>query len=346
MKEICVAQIGCGYWGPNLLRSFVGLASCRVKWVVEKRAERQEYVRRTYPSILVSADCKDALEDEEVAGVIVATPARSHFQLAREALLAGKSVFVEKPLAMSVAEVDILAALSEKRSRAVLTGHTFLFSPAVRYLKELLHKGELGHVYYAYCQRVNLGVIRSDVNAMWNLAPHDVSILCYLLGGAPETVSAVGAAYIQPGVEDVVFLNLSFPKRIQASIHVSWLDPQKIRRLTIVGSRKMVVYDDMADHKVVIYDKGIDSMPLDDSMPFDHPEPYKLVHRSGDVLMPNIPSKEPLKEEAQHFLDCIASGKRPLTDTDHARQVIGVLELADRALAQARPVPYGQEEPA
>lgn len=344
MKPIHIAQIGCGYWGPNLLRSFSGLANCRVKFVVEQSVERQRYVQGGYPATRVTANLDEALNDPEVVAVIVATPARTHFEIARAALQAGKHVFVEKPLAMSVTEVDELAALADKAGLVLMVGHTFLYNPAVLYLKELLHRGELGEIYYAYSQRLNLGVIRRDVNAMWNLAPHDVSILCYLFNGAPESVCASGTAYIQPGIEDVVFMDLKFPARVQASVHVSWLDPHKIRRLTLVGSRKMVVYDDMADNKIAIYDKGIDQIAEEARMPFDSVSPTKLVNRSGDVLMPSIPSKEPLKEEAKHFLDCILHGKSPLTNAKHARLVVSVLEQGQMCLkrneshAQAQPV--------
>lgn len=331
-KTIQVAQIGCGYWGPNLLRSFSGLPNCKLKYVVEQSVERQCYVRANYPTIEVTSSIDQVMHDKEVTAVIIATPARTHYDIARASLLANKHVFVEKPLAMSVAEVDDLARLAESAAVSLMVGHTFLYNPAVLYLRNIVQQGGLGQIYYAYCQRLNLGVIRKDINAMWNLAPHDISILCFLFDSAPISVAAFGTAYVQPTVEDVVFMNLLFPNKVRANVHVSWLDPQKIRRITLVGSRKMAVYDDMADHKIAIYDKGIDQIPEDDQMPFDSIAPYKLIHRSGDLLMPSIPAREPLKEEAKHFLHCIISGENPRTDARHARQVVAVLEQAQATM--------------
>ena len=337
MKIIGIAQLGCGYWGPNLLRCFAGLHQCGLKYVVEPSPERQHYVRRHYPGVQTKAGLEQVLDDPDVTAIVVATPARSHYELARSALLAGKHVFVEKPLAMSVDEVDDLAAIADGASLILMVGHTFLYNPAVNLIKDLLGYDQLGEIYYAYSQRLNLGVIRQDVNALWNLAPHDISILCYLMQGAPESVFACGTAYIQEKVEDVVFINLRFKERVQASVHVSWLDPHKVRRLTFVGSRKMLVYDDTAEHKIAIYDKGIDQISQAQEYPFDSVAPHKLVHRSGGVVMPSLPAVEPLKEEAEHFLDCIMTGNRPLTDSNHARLVVDVLQRAQACLSSKHP---------
>lgn len=331
-NHVTIAQLGCGYWGPNLLRNFSALPDCRVKYVVELASDRRTFVERTYPKTEVVAAPDVVLADPDVDAVIVATPAGSHFALTKKVLQAGKHAFVEKPIAMSSAEADELAALAAAKGRTLMVGHTFLYNAAVEYLKALVQRGELGTIYYVYAQRLNLGVIRADVNAMWNLAPHDVSIINYVLGDAPHSVSATGTAYIQDGVEDVVFMNLRYPDKVQASVHVSWLDPNKVRRITVVGSRKMVVYDDGADAKIAVYDKGIDRHTPE--KPFDEVSPVKMIHRSGDVWLPKIDFIEPIKIEAQHFLECVRTGAVPKTGPANARDVVAVLEAAERSLKE------------
>jgi predicted dehydrogenase len=269
------------------------------------------------------------LADAEVNAVIIATPAETHFRLAREFLNAGKHVFVEKPLATTVAEVDELEKIAAARGLVVMAGHTFIYNNAVRYVKKLIDAGDLGEVRYIYSQRLNLGRIRSDIDALWNFAPHDISIISWWLGDpAPLSVQRQGMAYMQEGIEDVVFLNVVYPNKVLANIHVSWLDPQKVRKMIVVGSKKMVVYDDVADDKIAIYDKGIDKKAiLGQDMDFDHPRP-EFSYRSGDILLPQIKFVEPLRTEAQHFLDCIRTGQTPLTGLAHARNVVAVLEQA------------------
>ena len=220
-----------------------------------------------------------------------------------------------------------------------MAGHTFIYNPAVRYVKRLIDAGELGDVRYVYSQRLNLGRIRSDIDAMWNFAPHDISIIQYWLDDQdPTSVSRQGMDCIQPGVDDVVFVNLSYPNKVIANIHVSWLDPQKVRKMTIVGSRKMVVYDDVADDKIAIYDKGIDRKAvLGEHMDFDQPMPPDFSYRSGDILLPQVKFVEPLRLEAEHFLDCIRTGKEPATGITHARTVVSILERADANYARVGP---------
>lgn len=328
-RTVVLAQIGCGYWGPNLLRNFSAAKNCLVKYVVELSEERRQFVESNFPKTKAVSELELVMDDSEVEAVVIATPAATHYHLAMDALAKWKHVFVEKPLAMSTREADDLAVLAKQKGRVLMVGHTFLYNPAVEYLRQLVVRGDLGSVRYAYAQRLNLGVIRSDVNVMWNLAPHDISILCYVLGAPPLAVSAVGTDYIQENIEDVVFMNLEFPERIRANIHVSWLDPNKVRRITVVGVKKMVVYDDVADDKITIYDKGIDKQK---SMPFDDPALGKLIHRSGDILIPKIDFKEPLKIEAIHFIDCVLTKKTPLTDVASGRNVIDVLVAAQQSL--------------
>jgi predicted dehydrogenase len=332
VEPIQLAQIGCGYWGPNLLRNFSAIPSCAVKYVAEASPQRREFVETNFPKSRAVPEVATVLNDPAVKAVVIATPARTHFEMARHSLSHGKHTFVEKPLAMSVEEVDELTVIANERKLVLMVGHTFLFNPAVVYLKKLISNGDLGQVYYAYAQRLNLGIIRSDVNAMWNLAPHDVSILCHLFDSAPVSVEAHGTDYIQPGIEDVVFMQLEFPGRIRGHVHVSWLDPHKIRRITVVGSRKMAVYDDVADDKITLYDKGIDSEEALSRGSFDQVTAAKFVHRAGDILMPKINFKEPLRLEAEHYLDCVRNGKTPITGPAHARQVVGVLEAAQKCL--------------
>ena len=323
-----LAQLGCGYWGPNLVRNFSTLPHCRMKYVVDASPERRAYVKTNFPRTQAVESSDVVLADPEVKGVIIATPAGTHFTLAKKALLAGKHVFVEKPLATRVAEVDELAGYASAGKLVVMAGHTFIFNAAVRYVKKLIENGELGEIRYIYSQRLNLGRIRSDIDALWNFAPHDISIIQYWLGNPePLAVSRLGMDYMQEQVDDVVFLSLVYPGKIMANIHVSWLDPQKVRKMIVVGSRKMVVYDDVADDKIAIYDKGIDRKAiLGQNMDFDNPRPLQFDYRSGDILLPQIKFSEPLRAEAEHFVDCIRHQRVPLTGIDHARKVVSILE--------------------
>ena len=325
-----IAQFGCGYWGPNLLRNFSALPNCLVKYVVDSSPERRDFVETNFPRTRAVDSLEPVLSDPEVKAVIIATPAMTHFELARQALRAGKHVFVEKPLATKASEVDELTECAAERNLVVMTGHTFIYNSAVRYVKKLIEEGELGEVRYIYSQRLNLGRIRADIDALWNFAPHDISIIQYWLGD-PEPISICrqGMAYMQDGIDDVVFLSLEYPGKVIANIHVSWLDPQKVRKMIVVGSRKMVVYDDIAENKIAIYDKGIDRKAiLGENMDFDHPQAVQFNYRSGDILFPEVKFTEPLRVEAEHFRDCILNSKPPLTGLNHARTVVSILERA------------------
>lgn len=339
-KDTTIAQIGCGYWGPNLLRNFSAQPNCWVKFAVDAKPDRRAYVEANFPRTQAVQDIETILSDSEVDAVVIATPANSHYQLTKLCLEAGKHVLVEKPLARNTIEADDLMEVSAKAGKVLMAGHTFLFNPAVRYVKKLLEQGELGQTYYIYSQRLNLGQVRTDVNAWWNLAPHDVSILLYFMEGElPVSVVGWGVDYIQSGIEDVVFATLTWANRMTAHIQVSWLDPGKIRRMTLVGSRKMIVYDDVSDDKIAIFDKGIDRVPLaGQDMAFDNFSNYQLFHRTGDVLLPKIDFQEPLKSEASHFLDCIRNGTTPLTGVRHARDVVAVLEAVEKSLRSRQPV--------
>ncbi len=343
MQKLRIAQLGCGYWGPNLLRNFHQLPNAEVVVVAEASEERRKFVERGFPGVRTVATAAEVFADATVEAVVIATPAFTHYQLAMEALQAGKHVFVEKPLATSVVEAREILELGKARGLTVMAGHTFLFNPAVRRLKELVDSGELGTLFYIYSQRLNLGQLRSDVNAWWNLAPHDVSILVYLLNSAGACeVTATGMAYIQPGVQDVVFATMKWASGAVGHVHVSWLDPGKVRKITLVGSRKMVVYDDMADSKITIYDKGFDKIPrLGDDMTFDQTGRPDMKMRTGDIHQPFISGEEPLKAEAKHFVHCVQTGAAPLTGGDHALQVVALLEAGDRSLQEGKTITHG-----
>ena len=327
---INVAQIGVGYWGPNLLRNLVSNNDCEVKTVVDYSGNRRKFVRDLYPRIDTTDQINEVLNDSQIDAVIIATPVATHFDLSMKALDAGKHILVEKPMATTVNEVRQIGKLADKKKLIAMVGHTFLFNSAVRFVKELIDDGELGDVRYIYSQRVNLGRIRNDVDALWNLAPHDISIIQYWLDDPdPVHVARNGMDYVQEGIDDVVFMNIVYPDNIMANIHVSWLDPHKIRKMTIVGSKKMVVYDDIAENKITIYDKGIDRMAiLGEHMDFDNPNTFSFNHRSGDVVMPKIKWIEPLKTEIAHFVDCIQNGTDCITDSTHAAKVVHILERA------------------
>lgn len=317
-----------GYWGPNLLRNLMESPKFQVDKVVDLSADRRSFVSSLYPEIDVTKNVEDIFNESKIQAVVIATPVESHFELSMRALQSGKHMLVEKPMATTVSEIEQIGALAETNNLVAMVGHTFLYNPAVRAIKSIIDSEELGDIRYIYSQRVNLGRIRSDVDALWNLAPHDISIVQYWLGEpTPIAVERSGMAYVQPGIEDVSFLNIEYPNNILVNIHVSWLDPHKVRRMTVVGSDKMVVYDDIAEEKVTIYDKGIDRMAvLGEHMDFDNPEPFNFNHRSGDATAPKIPREEPLKIEIQHFMDCILNNTTCLTGVKHARQVVSILE--------------------
>jgi predicted dehydrogenase len=305
--------------------------NCDVKIAVDLSAERRGFVKGLYPPVKVSNKIEDIIHDKDIEAVVIATPVATHFDLAMLCLQSGKHILVEKPMATTVGEVQHIRKLAEEKGLIAMVGHTFLFNSAVRYVKELIDKRKLGDVRYIYSQRVNLGRIRNDVDAFWNLAPHDISIIQYWLNEPePVYVKRNGMNYVQKGIDDVVFVNIKYPNNVMANIHVSWLDPHKIRRMTVVGSEKMVVYDDIAENKIIIYDKGIDRMAiLGEQMDFDNPSTFSFNHRSGDVVMPKIKWIEPLKTEVEHFIDCILNDTPCITGADHACKVVKILTMAD-----------------
>ncbi len=326
-----IAQIGVGYWGPNLLRNLDANSQCTVKAVVDLSKERRNFVSSHYPNIQTTDDIEAIINDSDIDGIVIATPVSTHFDLTMKSLHAGKHILVEKPMATKTDQVREISQLARKKELVAMVGHTFLFNSAVRYVKSIIESGELGDIRYIYSQRLNLGRIRDDVDAMWNLAPHDISIIQYWLNEPePIKIDKIGMDYVQKGIDDVTFMNITYPNNIMAHIHVSWLDPHKIRKMTVVGSKKMVVYDDIAENKVMIYDKGIDRMAvLGEQMDFDNPVTFSFNHRSGEVFIPVIDWVEPLKIEIDHFLKCIQNNIPCITGPEHAEKVVRILEMAE-----------------
>jgi predicted dehydrogenase len=329
-----IAQLGYGYWGRNLLRVFGMQKGVEIALCCETEKATQKILAKAEPGIEICADISAVADRKDVEAVVIATPAALHYSQAKMMIQAGKHVFVEKPMARTTAEAEELVALSESMGKVLMVGHTFLYNDAVRWVKKYIEKGEMGDVYYAYFQRLSLGRVRQDVNALLNLAPHDVSIALYWMDELPNDVQAQGMSFLQPGIDDVSFMNLRFPSGRSAHIHVSWIDPFKTRRAVIVGSRSMVVYDDTAsDHKITIFNKGIDrfaSEPDIGSTPFQNFGQFNLIHRVGDIVIPKLKFREPLEVEAAHFIECVREKKRPLTDARHGLEVVRVLEMAQR----------------
>lgn len=337
-RDVRTAMVGCGYWGANLLRNFAQLSDLRV--CCDLSSAVREKVARQYPDARVTDSYQSVLDDPSVEAVVLATPAKLHAEMAVAALEAGKHVFVEKPLALSVADAEMVVETADRTGRIAMVGHLLEYHPAVEYVKELIDAGELGEVYYCYTQRVNLGKLRFDENALWSLAPHDISILLYLMDEEPEEVEAAGQAFLQPGIEDVVFVTLKFASGRIAHLHVSWLDPHKERRITVVGSRKMVVFDDMEPReKVKVFDKGLDRHRSEGEAAV--PEPNLFAPREGDILSPRIGGQEPLALECVEFLRAVRTGEPPRSDARDGLRVVRVIERAQAALSAGRLVYSG-----
>jgi predicted dehydrogenase len=330
------AQIGYGPWGQNLFRALAGIKGVELNLCCEVDKKAKEQLKAQYPGIEVTESVDEVLGRSDIDAVVIATPAGLHYEQAKNCLEAGKHVFVEKPLALSSSEAKDLLETAERRNLILMVGHTFLYNDAVKYVKNMIDKGDLGEIYYIYFQRLNLGSVRQDVNALWNLAPHDVSIAQYWLCEKPEKINAQGISYLQKGIEDACFINLSYPSGRFVHIHVSWLSPFKMRQAVIIGSKKMLFYDDTsADQKIVIYDKGIDRKDITRDIgpfPFQNFAQFTLIKRAGDILIPRISFREPLKMEMEHFVECAREGKKPLTDGRNGLEIVEILEKAQASM--------------
>jgi predicted dehydrogenase len=330
-SPVTVALVGYGYWGPNLARNVVAAAGARLGAICDRDETALARAAKLHPGTRATSDWDSVLADPEIDAVVISLPVALHHRFALEALHAGKHILVEKPLARTVAECDELIAAAEERKLVLMAGHTFEYNAAVRLIGDYVRSGELGDPYYVSMRRTNLGIVRSDENAMWSLAPHDVSILIHWLQRAPLSVNATGMAQLQPGVEDVVFLAVRFEDDVIGHIHCSWLDPNKVRDATVVGSRKMAVYDDVSsDMKVRLYDKGIYKQPMLGR--YETFARFQMLARAGDILIPKVEFREPLAVEIEHFVACVADGAEPMTDGANGRRVVAVLEAAQRSL--------------
>ncbi|MHB8925361.1 MAG: Gfo/Idh/MocA family protein [Coriobacteriia bacterium] len=322
-----VGVVGFGYWGPNLVRNLDRLGDAHLVAACDLSEANLTKMRSLYPYVETTTDLDALLRDYSLDAVVVSSSAPSHFAIASKVIAAGKHCFVEKPLTLTSADAEALVRAADTAGVILMVGHLMEYHSAINWMKDYIASGELGDVLYLYMQRLNLGKVRTEENAFWSLAPHDVSIVLYLLGETPDYVSANGAAYVTPGVQDTVFANLHFASGKMANIHVSWLDPHKIRRLTIVGSKKMLVFDDMeATEKIWIYDRGVEPK---EALPYG----ADLQLRFGDISVPWVQMKEPLAIEVQHFLDCCRSGETPRSDGRDGLRVVRVLEAVDESMA-------------
>ena len=329
MEKITVAQIGVGNWGKNILRTFYNHPQCVVKQICELNPETQHRIASDYSDLTISSHFDNILEEASIDAVVIATQPETHFELAQKALLAHKHVFVEKPMVLEVAHGEELVKLAAERKRILMVGHILEYHPVYLKLKALVDSGELGEIYYIYCTRVNLGVVRKVENSLWSFAPHDISVVLMLIGQEPNRVVCCGQGYLRKNIEDVTFTTLHFPDNKMAHLHVSWLDPHKIRKTTVVGSKKMAVVDDMeSTEKMRIYDKGVDSAGT--FLPYGE----AITLRTGDIQIPFIKMQEPLQLECKHFLDCILNNQTPRSDGRDGLRVVKILSAAQKSLQQ------------
>jgi predicted dehydrogenase len=323
-----IGVIGCGYWGPNLVRNF--LLSNRVEEVTccDQEQKRLDHMKKLYPMIKITRDYKELLNHSDLDGVAIATPVSKHYPIARDFLRQGKHVFIEKPFTHSIETSSELITLAEEKQRILMVGHTFEYTAAVNKIKDIVGNGELGKLLYINCTRVNLGLFQPDINVVWDLAPHDLSIIIYVTGEVPVTVNSQGRAHFNPEIEDVAVTTLNFKSGLVAFVHNSWLDPNKIRKTTFVGTKKMLVYDDIEpQEKIKIYDKGLDVPPYYDTF-----ADFQFSYRYGDIYSPRIEDYEPLRKQITHFLDCIQHGYQPLTDGYSGLRVVSILEAAYQSI--------------
>lgn len=324
-----IGVIGAGYWGPNLIRNFLALPDCTVKSVVDLDTERLDYIKSLYPTVSTTTDMEQVLADSSIDAVAIVTPVRTHFPIAKRALECGKHVFVEKPLARSSRACVELIEIARSMGLTLMVGHTFVYAPVVRKVKQIVDSGELGDVLYISSRRLNLGLFQKDINVAWDLAPHDISIILYLLDQDPRSVQCSGKAHISAGIEDVTSITMDFAGGAYALVQSSWIDPRKIRETTIVGSRKMVVYDDTEPlEKLRVYDKCVEVPPHYDTF-----AEFQFSYHYGDILAPHVKQSEPLRVETQHFIDCIDSGEEPDSSGFQGLRVVRILEAASKSLA-------------
>jgi predicted dehydrogenase len=331
-RAVRVGVVGLGYWGPNLARNFDALPDCELAWCCDSRAEVLDPLAGVFRATRFTGRLEDLLGDPDLDAIAIATPVPTHAALAQRVLASGKHCFVEKPLAQSVGDAQAVVEAAREADRLIMVGHLLEYHPGVQMLKAIVESGELGDMRYIYTNRLNLGQLRADENALWSLGAHDVSVIVALAGEEPTEVTAHGECYMREGIEDVVFGFLRFPSGLAAHLHLSWLDPHKERRLTVVGSRRMATFDDMElERKVTIYDKGFDEKATSYG---------EYITRSGDIRSPRVPNAEPLRLECEHFVACVRENRTPLSDGESGVRVVRILEGMQHALdASRRPAP-------
>lgn len=321
--------VGCGYWGPNLLRNLSGLSDCRVKWVCDRSVDRLTHMKTLYPQVEVTTEFKHVVEDDETDAVVIAAPARLHFKMGMAALEAGRHTFIEKPMAQSSQECLQLIEAAEERNLTLMVGHTFLYTTPVRKIKELVEAGQLGEIQYISARRLNLGLLQKDINVAWDLAPHDLSILMYLVDETSLSVNCQGRSHIVPGIEDVTNMTVTFDNGVFASIQSSWLNPSKVREIVVVGTKMMLVYDDLEpNEKIKVYDKHVEKPPYYDTF-----AEFQYSYHYGDVHSPHLKQVEPLRVECEHFRDCILTGAEPISNGYQGLRVVQILEASSASLA-------------
>lgn len=326
--QIKAGVVGCGYWGPNLIRNFRSLPDCSLKMMCDVNRDRLKHLQALYPEVQGETEYSHMLNGAGLDAVVIATSVKHHYPMAKASLLAGKHTFIEKPMASSSAECEELVQIAKRQGLVLMIGHTFLYSPAVRKIKAIVDHGDIGEIRYISARRLNLGLFQKDINVAWDLAPHDISIILHIMGESPVSVNCRGSAHVTPGIEDVTSMCLSFKRDRSAIVQSSWLDPRKIREMTIVGSKRMIVYDDVAPlEKIRIFDARVERPPHYDTFGEFH-----YAYHYGDVYAPYIKQEEPLKTECQHFLDCIRDGKTPISSGQQGLELVRILEASSESL--------------
>ena len=339
-KILNVGVVGCGYWGPNLIRNFRALQECKMKVICDQDVNRLKQLKALYPEVQTETVFEKVLADKSIDALIIATPVRFHYKMAKASLEAGKHTFIEKPMASSSAECEELNEIAAKNGLTLMIGHTFLYSSPVRKIKEIVKSGDIGQIQYISSRRLNLGLYQKDINVAWDLAPHDLSIILYIMEQAPLSVNCRGNCHITPGIEDVTNMALTFPNNQLATVQNSWLDPRKVREMTIVGTRRMIVYDDVEPlEKIKIYDARVDRPPHYNTF-----AEFTYSYHYGDIYVPYVKQEEPLKVECQHFIDCINTGASPISNGQRGLELVKILEASSKSLkANGAPIYLNDE---
>ncbi len=329
MKDILnIGVVGCGYWGPNIIRNFNGLQEAKMKYICDLDADRLQAVQQSYPGVQATSNFDDLINDDEIDAVAITTPVFTHFPLAKKSLMAGKHTFIEKPMASSSEQCRELNAIAKEKNLTLMVGHTFIYVAAVRKIKEIIASGEIGDLMYISSRRLNLGLFQKDINVAWDLAPHDISIIFYILEQTPQSVNCQGRAHVTQGIEDITNLTINFPNGKFATIQSSWLDPYKIREMKFVGTKKMIVYDDIEPlEKIKIYDKRVEAPPHYETF-----GEFQYSYHYGDMYAPYVKQVEPLRRECQHFIDCIKNNDKSESSGQEGLQVVQILEASSQSL--------------